>query len=108
MIAAHSGAIARHPAVSSAQAGWGPRALFDVHPRDRARDHQLLDLGGALEDVVDLGVAVPALHRELARVAVAAENLDRTLGDPHCHLTRLQLAHRALGILEWNAVAAHP
>ena len=28
-------------------------ALLDVHPRDRTRDHQLLDLGGALEDVVD-------------------------------------------------------
>ena len=29
--------------------------LQDLHPRDRPRDHELLDLGGALEDVVDLG-----------------------------------------------------
>src|SRR5580692_3802606 len=34
-------------------------ALLDVHPRDRTGDHELLDLGGALEDVVDLRVAVP-------------------------------------------------
>src|SRR6266581_5325392 len=83
-------------------------SLLDVHPRDRARDHELLDLGGALKDVVDLGVAVPALDRELARVAVAAKDLDRALGDPHRHLSRLQLAHRALGVLEGDVVAAHP
>src|SRR5438270_3060849 len=85
-----------------------PGELLDVHPRDRPRDDQLLDLGGALEDVVDLGVAVPALDRELARVAVAAENLDRALGNPHGHLSRLQLAHRALGVLERDVVASHP
>jgi hypothetical protein len=27
--------------------------LLDVHAADRAGDHELLDLGGALEDVVD-------------------------------------------------------
>src|ERR1700694_1233454 len=79
--------------------GWlipRPPALLDVHPADRPRDHQLLDLGGALEDVVDLGVAGPGVDRVLARVAVAAEDLDRTLGDPHGHLARLELAHRPL------------
>jgi hypothetical protein len=30
-----------------------PAAPLDVHPRDGARDHELLDLGGALEDVID-------------------------------------------------------
>src|SRR5207302_7252309 len=38
---------------------WGlPRAgaLTDLHPRDRACDHQSLDLRRALEDRVDLGV----------------------------------------------------
>ena len=28
----------------------GPE-LLDLHPADRARDHELLDLGGPLEDV---------------------------------------------------------
>jgi hypothetical protein len=28
----------------------GPFPLFDAHPRDRAGDHQLLDLARALED----------------------------------------------------------
>src|SRR5450759_1467220 len=86
----------------------GTTELLDVHPRDRARDHELLDLGGALEDVIDLGVAVPALDRELACVAVAAEDLDRTLGDPHGDLAGLELAHRALGALERNLAAPHP
>jgi hypothetical protein len=65
--------------------------LLDVHARDRARDHELLDLGGALEDVIDLRVAVPALDGVLARVAVAAEDLDRALGDPYGDLARLEL-----------------
>ncbi len=75
----------RAAAAAAAHGRAGGRAglrLLDVHPRDRARDHELLDLGGALEDVVDLGVAVPALDGELARVAVAAEDLDRALGRP--------------------------
>src|ERR1044072_2695079 len=49
----------------------------DVHAGDGSRDHQLLDLLGSLEQVVDLGVAVPALDGEVADVAVAAEDLDR-------------------------------
>src|ERR1700722_8441516 len=98
---------------SCAQTGDGRlrasgRPLLDVHPRDRARDHELLDLGGTLEDVVDLGVAVPALDGELAGVAVAAEDLDRALGDPHGDLAGLELGHRALGVLEGDLVATHP
>jgi len=31
----------------------GPFPLFDAHPRDRAGDHELLDLARALEDRVD-------------------------------------------------------
>src|SRR4051812_47726358 len=80
----------------------------DVHARDRPREDQLLDLRGALEDVVDLRVAVHPLDRELARVAVAAEDLHRPLGGPHGDLAGLQLAHRPLGVLELVAVAAHP
>src|SRR5437588_540787 len=90
-------------------AHWAISAqLLDVHPRDRSGDDELLDLRGSLEDVVDLRVAVPALDWELARVAVAAEDLDRTLGHPHRDLARLELRHRALGVFEGMAVAPHP
>src|SRR3954449_6636008 len=85
-----------------------PPALPDLHSRDGAGDHHALDLGGALEDRVDLGVAVHALDRVLARVAVAAEDLDRALGAPHRDLAGLELAHRALGVRERAAGPAHP
>jgi hypothetical protein len=45
--AAMASATPQHPAENPVP------ALLDVHPRDRARDDQLLDLGRALEDVVD-------------------------------------------------------
>ena len=63
--------------------------LLDVHTRDRTRDHELLDLGCSLEDVVDLRVAMPALDRELTCVAVAAKDLDCALGHPDGDLARL-------------------
>src|SRR5207253_8009311 len=44
---------------------------------DRARDHEALDLARPLVDLGDLRVSVVALDRELLRVAVAAEDLDR-------------------------------
>src|SRR5687767_11899533 len=47
----------------------------DAVARDGARDDEPLDLRRALEDRVDLRVAVPALDRVLAGVAVAAEDL---------------------------------
>src|SRR5262249_20058582 len=46
--------------------------------------------------------------RVLARVAVAAEDLDRALGAPDGDLAGLELAHRALGVGERAAGAAHP
>src|SRR3712207_544513 len=61
-----------------------------------------------LEDRVDLRVAVHPLDRVLARVAVAAEDLDRPLGRPDGDLARLELGHRALGVLEPAPAAAHP
>src|SRR5919106_2222823 len=85
-----------------------PLRSLDVHARDRARDHQPLDLRCALEDVVDLRVAVHPLDRVLAGVAVAAEDLDRALGDPNRDLARLELRHRALGVGELVSVATHP
>src|SRR5664280_1626971 len=89
-------------------AGARSRGLLDVYSADCSGDHELLDLGGALEDVVDLRVAVPALDGILARVAVAAEDLDRALGHPHRDLARLELAHRSLGVLKAHTRAAHP
>src|SRR4051794_28065169 len=86
--------------------GWG--GSDDLVAGDRAADDQPLNLRGALEDRVDLGVAVHALDRELARVAVAPEDLDRPLSRPDRDLAGLELAHRALGGLELAAGAAHP
>jgi hypothetical protein len=59
------------------------RQSLDTQARYRPRDDELLDLAGALEDRVDLGVAVPALYWVLAGVAVAAEDLNRFFGDSH-------------------------
>src|SRR5581483_5010866 len=80
----------------------------NVQAGDGPADHQLLDLLGALEDVVDLGVAVPALDGEVADVAVAAEDLDGPLGDPDRGTAGLQLAHRSFGVLVAVAVAGQP
>src|SRR5690349_6844147 len=84
------------------------RPLPQRRPADRPRDHEALDLRGALEDRVDLRVAVHALDGVLARVAVAAEQLDRALRRPDRDLAGLELAHRALGVGERAAGAAHP
>src|SRR4051794_22617311 len=81
--------------------------LLDAQPGDRPRDDELLDLLGALEDVVDLRVAVHALDRVLARVAVATVDLDGALGDPHRDAAGLELRLRSLGI-GVAAVAGEP
>src|SRR5688572_17481575 len=82
------------PLGSARSARDGKRAL--VRPQEVAGDHDSLDLARALVDLGDLRVAVVPLGRELARVAVAAEHLDRVLarldGDPR----REQLRHRSL------------
>src|SRR4051812_37859280 len=71
-----------------------------------AGDHEPLDLGRALVDLGDLGVAVVALGRELLGVAVAAEDLDRlaglAAGDPRCEQLRLRSLDgvRAPGVLQ--------
>src|SRR2546423_13724032 len=93
---------------SSQRAGARSRPLLDVHAGDGAGDDQSLDLRGALEDRPDLGVAVHPLNRELARVAVAAQDLNRALGRPDGDLAGLQLRHRALRSLEVLASLAHP
>src|SRR3954454_19647451 len=88
--------------------GRSMESLTDLMPGNGARHDQALDFRGALEDRVDLRVTVPALDGVLARVAVAAEDLDRALGRPHRDLAGLELGHRALGVLERLARPAHP
>src|SRR5216117_3812252 len=76
--------------------------------RQGPRDDQPLDLAGAFEQRVDLGVAVPLLDGEVADVAVAAADLNRLLGDLDRHLAGLQLGHRTFGVLELAVVPAFP
>src|SRR6266566_8690903 len=66
-------------------AAAAPRPSPDIQAGDGAADDQPLDFGGPLENREDLRVPVPALHGELAGVAVTAEDLDRLLGYPHRH-----------------------
>src|SRR6266545_6239983 len=82
--------------------------LLDVDSGDRPRDDQALDLRGPLEDRVDLRVAVPALDRVFAHVAVAAHDLDRLLRHPDRGLAGEELRHRAFAVLELLPIAAHP
>src|SRR5687768_9331577 len=72
--------------------------LLDAEAGDGPGDDELLDLLGAFEDVHDLGVAVPALDGVLAGVAVAAEDLDGPLGDPHGGAAGVELGLAALGV----------
>src|SRR3984893_1999148 len=76
--------------------------------RERARDHEPLELRRALEECVDLGVAVAFLDREVTDVAVAATDLDGLLRHLHRVLARLELGHRPFGHLELTAIATLP
>src|SRR6185437_6985396 len=70
-----------------------------LQPEDRAGDDEPLDLARSLVDLGDLRVAVVALDRELLRVAVAAEDLDRLARLPPRHLGGEELGLRAgLGV----------
>src|SRR5207253_1870951 len=80
------------------------RALREAE--DRARDHEALDLARALVDLRDLRVAVIALDRELFRVAVAAEDLDRLGGLPARRLRGEELRLRALLAVRQALLAA--
>src|SRR5580704_16065228 len=85
-----------------------PTASVDVDARDGPADDQPLDLRRALEDGVDLRVAVPTLDGVLADIAVAAHDLDRLLGHVDRGLAGIQLGHRAFARGELLAVAPHP
>src|SRR6185503_19719580 len=92
-------------AVHSGRAGTiAHRFLRDVGGVERrsgpaqqvlGHDHAL-DLVRTLVDLGDLGVAHEALHRELAGVAVAAEDLDRVGGDLHGGVGGQALGRRGL------------
>src|SRR2546425_466814 len=90
----------RRRSTLASRRSWAEGTAIDLPGRQRPRDDQALDLAGAFEKGVDLGVAVPFLDREVADVAVAAADLDRLLGDFDRHLAGLQLGHRALRLGE--------
>src|SRR4051794_22213174 len=73
-----------HPLVERVRVGLGA---------ERSADHESLDLTGALEDRVELRVAVPLLDGEVLDVAPATHRLDRLLARAHRDLGRLELAH---------------
>src|SRR5919205_3803594 len=72
------------------------RGTGGLQTEDRPRDDDALDLARALVDLGDLRVAVVALDRELLRVPVAAEDLDRLAGLPAGRLGGEELRLRAL------------
>ncbi len=78
--------------------------LGHLHPRD----HQALDLGRALEQLVDLRVAEPLLQRALRGGGERADEVHQRAGRPDRDLARLQLRHRALPAGQRDPVAAHP
>src|SRR5919106_2801514 len=75
---------------------------------ERASDDHSLDLRGALEDRVDLRVAVPLLYREILYVAVTTENLNREIGDSNRCLPGFQLRHRPLRLFKGLSRCRHP
>src|SRR5215469_5047494 len=86
----------------------GRSALADVQAGDGAADDHSLDLGGAFEDREDLRISVPAFHREVAGVAVAAEDLHGLIGYPDRRFPGDELGHRPLGVGEGHPVPCHP
>ena len=57
-----------------------PSAAVDATVQEPPCDHLRLDLGGALEDVEDAGVAQHPADRVLERIAVAAVDLQGIVG----------------------------
>src|SRR5262249_52333182 len=66
-----------------------------VHAENLARDDDPLDLARPFVNLRDLRVTVVALDRELSRVAVAAEDLDRLAGLAARYLRGQELRLRA-------------
>src|SRR5207302_6230413 len=87
--------------VPSHRGVWGPPHVrpAELRAQQLARDDDALDLAGALVDLHDLRVTEEALDGELARVAVAAEDLDRVGRDLHGRVGRPALGHgRLVGV----------
>src|SRR5262249_14834927 len=76
----------------------------DTVLEQRARDHEALDLGGALVDLHDARIAVEAFDRVFLHVAVAAVDLDRLVGDPVRGLAGVELGHRRLARERTSAI----
>src|SRR2546428_2867105 len=92
---------------SRGSAGPGA-AIATLIAGERSRDDEPLDLARALEQGVDLGGRRIIKKQEVADVAVPSADLDRLLGDLDRDFARLQLRHRAFGLLELTAAAAFP
>src|SRR5204862_345978 len=96
VVTSPSGMSARRRSKSSRAASQTPSC--PTSPRSRsghlARDHELLDLRGALVDLRDLRVAEVTLDLVLLDDPVAAVHLDRVGRDPHGGLGREELGHR--------------
>src|SRR5205823_2545247 len=84
---------------------WLWSAIALVTGQMAADDHPL-DLVRPLEDLHDLHLAHVALERELARVAIAAEHLDRVGRDPHRVVGREELGHRRLRTVGLAGIAS--
>src|SRR6266404_9443703 len=82
---------ARRSLIDSSVRGWRSGLAQELLGDDHA-----LDLVRALVDLGDLGVAHEALDRELAGVAVAAEDLHRVGGHLHGGIGGQALRHRGL------------
>src|ERR1041384_7348713 len=63
-----------------------------------ARHHHAVPLGGALADALDAHLAVPALHRHLARNAEPAEHLDAAVDHFAGDLGRVDLGDRGIDL----------
>src|SRR3954451_3125264 len=84
------------------------RRLAPVVGHLHAGDDQPLDLGRALEQLVDLRVAEPLLERVVGEARLRADEIHERGGRPHRDVARLELAHRALPAGHRDAVAPHP
>src|SRR5665213_2113575 len=84
------------------------RELPNLHTGDSARNDESLDLAGALENCVDLRVAVPTFNGIVANVAVPAKDLNRLFSDLHRRLTGEEFGHRTLAARERLSRRGHP
>src|SRR5207247_2030619 len=75
--------------------------------RQLARDDQALHLVRALANLAQARIAKVALHRKLARVAVAAVNLDGGVASAGGRLGGVELAHGRLAPV-WPALILEP